>query len=1140
MTSPWYNPTLVSPNTRALADGINNELKKIKAAFDQLPAPGSVGTGTSATYVHFAYADSIDGTRNFTTGAPGNRRYIGVQANVTSATPSEFPADYAWSLLTSGVTSGEPDEDLLADINEAVINSAAAVTAAATAQATADGKVTTFFQNDAPVAEGVGDLWIDTNDGNKLYRWSGSAWVAVQDAGIGQAITAAATAEAIADSKIVSFYQNEPPTAGAVGDLWIDTNDNNKLYRWSGSAWVAARDAGIAAAQASAAQALTNAANAISAAATAQGTADGKVVTFYQPGAPGAQAVGDLWIDTDDGNKLYRWSGSAWNVVQDASIGAAIAAASTAQSTADGKIVTFYQTSAPTAAAIGDLWIDTDDNNRLYRWSGSAWVNARDASIAIAQAQANDANAAAFAANTAISIITADGFLSRDEKPEIRKQRDDIIAEYPIIRARAVSLSVSVTNYDSAYNTFNISHPAWDLSGATDSPINRNDFNFLFNDYYAKRQTVLDGIALEASKRASSVPLGNTNRVPFSRFEGDRGWAAGGAPSGGQPFRITFEDQEYIVAQPVFSAAGQAHVLYTNPGFPVVPNERLSVSAFAQAFGISSGPNPTTWVFYIEYRDATNTNLGFTGIGSGSGFLSQQLSGFSTVPATARRAVLVLYALSSGAGTVSMALREPMVTSAAADQTVYPPYTPGPNAVDGALPNNLITIDGGGVLSGIGTAGIKVDNALVPLGNANRVPFTRLEGGRGWATAGNFNPTPFLIVSGGRYFICAEPTFTLADQNVYLFSAPRFQVIPGERLSVSARVQAFALSGGLNPNYWALYIEYYPALVGGTQTGSTLLGQGTTAISEGVLHAEFSTVPAGSQVAQLVLRYEADGAGPVRLAILEPMVASATADQTVHPPYAPGPNADDGADVTALAQRSIKPQFPSIEVKQGEAGSAGNGNRTVTHKAFRAAGTVELTGGTWSIVSEDLGAGDAAVNSSTGTVTLSGIVQSGKYALLYVHTDGLSNLDEFNVTYVPTPPSGVVSAKVARTATNNGTDNNNLWQNILTLSVPGCPAGRVNFGGIQQFSFLAPQSTSAGDADFEARLQMDGVTLTSVLSQNVVTGGIMSPTDFTELFNGSYPVSAGTRTFTIDLRRTSGSARILSTATALEATVIAS
>jgi hypothetical protein len=662
-------------------------------------------------------------------------------------------------------------------------------------------------------------------------------------------------------------------------------------------------------------------------------------------------------------------------------------------------------------------------------------------------------------------------------------------------------------------------------------------------DFGANRQVtveatlggITDKITIVRLERDVSAPA-NANRVPFSRFEGDRGWVAGGAPSGGQPFRVTFEDQEYIVAQPVFSAAGQAHVLYTNPGFPVVPNERLSVSAFAQAFGISSGPNPTTWVFYIEYRDATNTNLGFTAIGNGSGFLSQQLSGFSTVPATARRAVVVLLAISSGAGTVSMALREPMVTSAAADQTVHPPYTPGPNAVDGALPNNLITIDGGGVLSGIGTAGIKVNNALVPLGNANRVPFSRFEGGRGWATAGNFNPTPFLIVSGGRYFICAEPTFTLADQNVFLFSAPRFQVIAGERLSVSARVQAFALSGGLNPNFWQLYIEYYDALVGGTQTGATGIGSGTTAISEGTLHAAFSTVPAGSQVAQLVLRYEADGAGPVRLAILEPMVASATADQTVHPPYAPGPNADDGADVTALAQRSIEPQFPSIEVKQGEAGHTGN--RTVTHTAKR--GTVTLSGGTWSLPSVNLGAGSATINSGTGTVTLSGIVQSGAYAVRYTHTDSLATDLAVNVTYVPTPTSGVVSAKTGYTTSSSGVGNTSSWTNIITLTLTGCPAGILSFNTVNGFAGNEiAVSSGTGTCDHGARLKINGTVVATSASQNTMSGGVVSFIDFSDLFEAAHLVSSGTVTVEVELQRTNGTGTLDVMTNSLDVTIIA-
>jgi hypothetical protein len=42
-------------------------------------------------------------------------------------------------------------------------------------QAIADGKVTTFYQTTAPTAEGVGDLWYDT-DAGLLYRWDGSNW----------------------------------------------------------------------------------------------------------------------------------------------------------------------------------------------------------------------------------------------------------------------------------------------------------------------------------------------------------------------------------------------------------------------------------------------------------------------------------------------------------------------------------------------------------------------------------------------------------------------------------------------------------------------------------------------------------------------------------------------------------------------------------------------------------------------------------------------------------------------------------------------------------------------------------------------------------------------------------------------------
>lgn len=43
--------------------------------------------------------------------------------------------------------------------------------------------------------------------------------------------------------------------------------------------------------------------------------AQGKNFTFYQDSQPTALTTGDMWFDTNDENKMYRWSGSAWNIV---------------------------------------------------------------------------------------------------------------------------------------------------------------------------------------------------------------------------------------------------------------------------------------------------------------------------------------------------------------------------------------------------------------------------------------------------------------------------------------------------------------------------------------------------------------------------------------------------------------------------------------------------------------------------------------------------------------------------------------------------------------------------------------------------------------------------------------------------------
>jgi hypothetical protein len=117
------------------------------------------------------------------------------------------------------------------------------------------GGASTAYSGTAPSSPSVGDVWFDSSDSLKLKRWDGTAWVSMQDLGIAAAAagaaaaaTAATAAQTTADGKNKVYRQDEPPpgTAYAEGDLWFDTNDNNKIYRRTSSAWTAVQLGGEA------------------------------------------------------------------------------------------------------------------------------------------------------------------------------------------------------------------------------------------------------------------------------------------------------------------------------------------------------------------------------------------------------------------------------------------------------------------------------------------------------------------------------------------------------------------------------------------------------------------------------------------------------------------------------------------------------------------------------------------------------------------------------------------------------------------------------------------------------------------------------------------------------------------------------
>jgi hypothetical protein len=217
--------------------------------------------------------------------------------------------------------------------------------------AVANAKNKTYRQAAAPTSGmDPGDLWFDSDDNNKSYRYNGSSWAATDDLRIAanaaaitteQATRASAdsalssqitTVSAVADSKNKTYRQAAAPTSGmTAGDVWFDTDDNNKAYRYNGSAWEATDDARIAANSAAIATEQTARANADSALSsqitTVQAIADSKNKTYRQAAQPASgMTAGDVWFDTDDSNKAYRYNGAAWEVTDDTRIAANVAA----------------------------------------------------------------------------------------------------------------------------------------------------------------------------------------------------------------------------------------------------------------------------------------------------------------------------------------------------------------------------------------------------------------------------------------------------------------------------------------------------------------------------------------------------------------------------------------------------------------------------------------------------------------------------------------------------------------------------------------------------------------------------------------------------------------------------------------------
>lgn len=181
----------------------------------------------------------------------------------------------------------------LEDALEAFNKAQEALSSANAAQTTANGKNTVFYQTGEPATAGrkVNDVWYDTDADYKMYYFNGTAWQAVE---FGE--------NAIADevnNKISQAFENA----------------NTAITNASGASSTAASAKSIA-------EQVNSIINANKAtwdqADDALAAANGKNTIFYQASAPATagRKVNDVWFDTDDGNKMYYFNGTAWTVRQ--------------------------------------------------------------------------------------------------------------------------------------------------------------------------------------------------------------------------------------------------------------------------------------------------------------------------------------------------------------------------------------------------------------------------------------------------------------------------------------------------------------------------------------------------------------------------------------------------------------------------------------------------------------------------------------------------------------------------------------------------------------------------------------------------------------------------------------------------------
>jgi len=178
---------------------------------------------------------------------------------------------------------------------------------------------------------------------------------------------------------------------------------------------------------------------------------------------------------------------------------------------------------APSSPNSGDLWIDSNDANKLYRWNGSSWVlwdlglsrataDTAVTNAATAQGTANTASTNATAANNELDDIADDAKVTPDEKNVAKRLYTAITDEYAGILAEGAEFLTTSSPYYSNYATkyaalvtyITSTISVFNSMTATTS-ITRATWDTKWGEYYEHRQYLLNAIARRAKVLADDA-----------------------------------------------------------------------------------------------------------------------------------------------------------------------------------------------------------------------------------------------------------------------------------------------------------------------------------------------------------------------------------------------------------------------------------------------------------------------------------------------------------------------------------------------------------------------------------------------------------------------------------------------------------